>query len=135
MAENGKTLTTTEFSQMTGIAVSTITRMLRRETIRGVKHGGKWAIYESELQNTAVVTQKDPGKTSAGVDPASIAPAAAAPQTYDVDAFVQMTYLTEKGVRQWLKTGRLSGCTGADGKLRVDAANLERPELRHLIRK
>lgn len=134
MADRSKTLTTTEFSQMTGIAVSTITRMLRRETIRGVKRGGKWAIYESELQNEAVVTQKDPGETSAGVNPASIAPAAAS-QTYDVDAFAQLTYLTEKGVRQWLKTGRLSGCTGADGKLRVDAANLERPELRHLVRK
>ena len=135
MTENGKALTTAEFSHLTGIAVSTITRMLRRDKIRGEKRSGKWAIYESELQNTAVVTQKDPGETSAGVDPASIAPAAAAPQTYDVDAFVQMTYLTEKGVRQWLKTGRLSGCTGADGKLRVDAANLERPELKHLIRK
>jgi hypothetical protein len=46
-----------------------------------------------------------------------------------------MTYLTEKGVRQWLKTGRLSGRAGADGKVRVDAANLDRPELQHLIRK
>jgi predicted site-specific integrase-resolvase len=134
MAENDKTLTTAEFSQMTGIAVSTITRMLRQKTIRGKKRSGKWAIDESELRHTAVVTQKDPGARSAGVDPADIAPAAA-PQTYDVEAFVQMTFLTEKGVRQWLKTGRLSGRTGADGKLRVDAANLDRPELRHLIRK
>ena len=134
MGDNGKTLTTTQFSQMTGIAVSTITRMLRRETIRGEKRGGKWAIYESELQHTAVVTQKDSGGISAGVDPICHAPAAT-PETYDVDAFVQMTYLTEKGVRQWLKTGRLSGRAGADGKVRVDAANLDRPELQHLIRK
>ncbi|MBR9987317.1 MAG: hypothetical protein KFF68_15545 [Desulfosarcina sp.] len=34
MDDNGKTLTTTQFSQMTGIAVSTITRMLRQEVIR-----------------------------------------------------------------------------------------------------
>jgi hypothetical protein len=70
----------------------------------------------------------------AGLDPAGNS-SAAPPKTVDVDAFVQMTYLTEKGVRQWLKTGRLSGRAGADGKLRVDAANLERPEFQHLIRK
>ena len=134
MADSSKMLTTTEFSQMTGIAVSTITRMLRQETIRGEKRGGKWAIYESELQHTAVVTQKDPGGKSADMTPIDHAPTAA-PETYDVDAFVQMTYLTEKGVRQWLKTGRLSGSTDANGKVRVDAANLDRPELQHLIRK
>ena len=134
MTENGKALTTAEFSHLTGIAVSTITRMLRRDKIRGEKRSGKWAIYESELQNTAVVTQKDPGGISAGVDPTRDAPAASH-ETYDVEAFVQMTYLTEKGVRQWLKTGRLSGRAGADGKVRVDVANLDRPELQHLIRK
>ncbi|WP_372681878.1 helix-turn-helix domain-containing protein [Desulfosarcina sp.] len=133
MAENEKTLTTAEFSHMTGISVSTITRMLRRETIRGVKRSGKWAIYECELQHPAVAAPKDPGGISAGVEPDFKTPAAAT-QTYDVDAFVQMTYLTEKGVRQWLKTGRLSGRAGADGSLRVDAANLDRPEFRHLIR-
>jgi len=46
-----------------------------------------------------------------------------------------LTYLTEKGVRQWLKAGRLSGRPGADGKVLVDTANLDRPELQHLIRK
>ncbi len=134
MADSSKMLTTTEFSQMTGIAVSTITRMLRQETIRGEKRGGKWAIYESELHHPAVVTQEDPGRFSAGVDPIHSRPAAG-PGAYNVDTFVQMTYLTEKGVRQWLKTGRLSGSTDANGKVRVDAANLDRPELQHLIRK
>lgn len=134
MVENEKTLTTTEFSQMTGIAVPTITRMLRQETIRGKKRGGKWAIYESELQNRTVATRKDPAAMPPGLNPAANPPADS-PKTVDVDAFAQMTYLTEKGVRQWLKTGRLSGRTGADGTLRVDASNLERPELRHLIRK
>ena len=46
-----------------------------------------------------------------------------------------MTYLTEKGVRQWLASGRLSGRLDPGGKGVVDAANLDRPELRHLIRK
>lgn len=62
MTENGKKLTTGEFSQLTGIAVPTITRMLRRDKIRGEKRSGKWIIYENELQNSAVVAQKDPGE-------------------------------------------------------------------------
>lgn len=134
MTENGKTLTTGEFSQLTGIAVPTITRMLRQDKIRGKKRSGKWIIYENELQNSAVVAQKDPGGISPGVDPIRDVPVASH-KTYDVEAFALMTYLTEKGVRQWLKTGRLSGHPGADGMVRVDAANLDRPELQHLIRK
>jgi len=134
MAENGKMLTTGEFSKMTGIAVSTITQMLRQGNIRGEKRSGKWEIYESELQNKAVVIRKDRGKSSAGLGPIFDTPAAAG-KTYDVQTFAQKTYLTEKGIRQWLKTGRLFGCTGAGGAVLVDAANLDRPELRHLIRK
>ena len=134
MAENGKMLTTGDFSKMTGIAVSTITQMLRQGNIRGEKRSGKWAIYESELQNRAVVIKKDRGKSSATLGPIFDTPAAAG-KTYDVETFAQKTYLTEKGIRQWLKTGRLSGCTGAGGAVLVDAANLDRPELRHLIRK
>jgi hypothetical protein len=80
------------------------------------------------------VTQKNRGGISASVRPI-FNTSVAAPKAYDVETFVQMTYLTEKGVRQWLKTGRLSGRTGADGKVQVDTANLDRPELQHLIRK
>ena len=134
MAENGKMLTTGDFSKMTGIAVSTITQMLRQGNIRGEKRSGKWAIYESELQNKAVVIKNDHRKSSAGLGPIFDTPAAAG-KTYDVETFAQKTYLTEKGIRQWLKTGRLSGCTDAGGTVLVDAANLDRPELRHLVRK
>jgi len=134
MAETDKTLTTGEFSQITGIAVSTITHMLRLNKIRGEKRSGKWAIYESELQHSAVATQEDRRGISTSVGPNLDTPTAAQ-KAYDVETFVQMTYLTEKGVRQWLKSGRLSGRTGADGKVLVDTANLDRPELQHLIRK
>ena len=134
MAENEKTLTTAEFSKMSGISVSTITQMLRRDKIRGEKRSGKWAIFESELQHPAVACQKKSGKLSASLEPRLKTQVDAA-NAYDVETFVQMTYLTEKGVRQWLKTGRLYGRTGADGKVWVDAANLDRPELQHLIRK
>ena len=134
MTDIGKTLSTTEFSKMTGISVATLGKMLRRGKLRGEKHNGKWAILASELQHVAVVPKKDPTPTSTkGSFASSTSPAAA--DTYDIETFVQMTYLTEKGVRQWLKTGRLSGGTDTGGKVLVDAANLDRPELRHLIRK
>jgi excisionase family DNA binding protein len=134
MSENGKVLTTDEFSQTTGIAVSRITQMLRQGKIRGEKRGGKWAIYESELQKTAIVTQKGRGEVSVSPGSRFITPAAAA-KGYDVETFALMTFLTEKGVRQWLKSGRLSSRTDSDGNILVDADNLDRPELQHLIRK
>lgn len=134
MTEKDKTLTTGEFSQRTGISVSTITQMLRRDKIRGEKRSGKWAIFESELKNTAVFSKKDRKELSASMDPL-FNTQTGGKKTYDIETFVQMTYLTEKGVRQWLKTGRISGSTDADGKVMVDAANLSRPELKHLVRK
>lgn len=134
MADIGKTLTTGEFSQKTGIAVSTITRMLRKGIINGEKRSGKWAIFESALKNTTVVAKKDRGKSSACLGPIFDKPASAG-KSYDVETFIQMTYLTDKGVRRWLETGRLSGSIDTDGRVMVDATNLDRPELQHLVRK
>jgi len=129
MTENAKTLTTGEFSKITGIAVSSLTLMLRQGRIRGEKRSGKWAIDEKEVQNTVVLSKQKAGKSSTDLGPIFDAPVAAG-KTYNVETFSQMTYLTRKGVRQWLETGRLSG-----GKGMVDAANLDRPGLKHLIRK
>ncbi len=134
MADNGKTLTTSEFSQMTGIAVSTVTQMLRQGKINGEKRNGKWAIYESALQNQSGVTKIDRGDASTRLGPIFETPTDSG-KAYDVETFARMTYLTEKGVRQWLKTGRLSGRTDTGGKMLVDATNLDRSELRHLVRK
>ncbi|WP_319409855.1 helix-turn-helix domain-containing protein [uncultured Desulfosarcina sp.] len=134
MAENSKALTTGEFSKITGIAVSTITQMLRQGKIQGEKSSGKWAIHESELQKRAMVTRKEHGELSDNMGSVFNIPAVAG-KGYDIEAFAQMTYLTEKGVRQWLKTGRLSGSVDSDGNVLVDAANLDRPELQHLLRK
>jgi excisionase family DNA binding protein len=124
MAENGKTLTTAEFSQLTGISISTITQLLRQGKIHGEKRSGKWAIYESELQRTTAVTKKDRGELSNSTGPLIYTPAADG-KGYDVKTFAEMTYLTEKGVRYWLKTGRLSGFADADGNILVDANNLD----------
>ena len=134
MTDDAKTLSSGEFSKLTGIAVPAVTQMLRQGKLRGEKRSGKWAIYASELQNPAVGTDQAHTQSTARREAATDPPAVNA-ATYDVETFAQMTYLTEKGVRQWLKNGRLSGSTGTDGKALVDAANFDRPELRHLIRK
>lgn len=133
MTENGNTLTTGEFSTMTGIAVSTITQMLRQGKIKGEKRSGKWAIDPSETQSEAILSKKGSGKSWVGLGPIFDA-AEADEKTYDVETFAQMTYLTEKGVRRWLAAGRLSGIIDTAGNRRVNASNLDRPEFQHLVR-
>ena len=134
MADTSKTLTTGEFSKMTGIPVSRLTQMLRHGKLAGEKRSGKWAIFASELNNTTADTQATRGRpaddSGPGVDRPTVSD-----QVYDVPTFAQMTYLTENGVRRWLKTGRLSGRIDSGGQQVVDASNLDRPELRHLVRK
>jgi excisionase family DNA binding protein len=134
MTENEKTLTTGEFSKLTGMAVSTLTQLLRQGRIRGEKRGGKWAIFESEVHNSTVAAAQKKAISSNEFGPIFEAPVSSG-KTYDIDTFAQMTYLTEKGVRQWLASGRLSGRLDPGGKGVVDAENLDRADLRHLIRK
>ena len=45
-----------------------------------------------------------------------------------------MTYLTEFGVRDWLKKGLLKGTRSEDGEWYVDAASLENPNIKRLLR-
>jgi excisionase family DNA binding protein len=134
MTENAKTLTTGEFSKITGMAVSTLTQLLRQGRIRGEKRGGKWAIFESEVHNSTVAAAQKKAISSNEFGPIFETPVPSG-KTYDIETFSQMTYLTEKGVRQWLASGRLSGRLDPGGKGVVDAENLDRAVLRHLIRK
>lgn len=133
MTDNGKTLTTGEFSEMTGIAVPAIRKMLRQGRIHGEKHSGKWAINQSECQSPAILAKKECQSSSTALGPIFDTPMTAG-KTYDIGTFSKMTYLTEKGVRQWLGAGRLSGSIDTGGNGRVDAANLDRPEFKHLVR-
>ena len=133
MADNGKTLTSAEFSKITGISVSKINQMLRKGQLRGEKRRGKWAILKEELHSETIASQKQAPQASAGATPSTQGPKLPG-KRYDVETFARMTYLTENGVRQWLRTGRLSGGMGEDGKPFVNAANLERSDLQHLVR-
>lgn len=62
-------------------------------------------------------------------------PAIASEKTYTVSEFASMTYLTETGVAEWLKAGRLKGRTDAGGKWVVFESNLQAPDISRLVRK
>jgi len=130
MTDHVNMLSTSEYSKLTGITVRTITQMLREGKLSGEKRGGKWAIYAAERQH-AVSEERDVAAALVQV----IDTPSTRPNIYDIATFAQLTYLTEKGVRQWLKTGRLSGTIESGREAFVDAGNLDRPELQHLIRK
>ena len=137
MTSAGNTLSTNEYSKISGLSVSTITKMLRKGELQGQKIGGKWAIDASEAQQIKADGDQTNNRKQDCVNPATKQTAATKPsdnETFDIDTFTRMTYLTEQGVRQWVKDGRLSGSVDDSGNLLVDADNLNRPELRHLIR-
>jgi len=133
MTENERTLTTAQYSEKTGIAIATVARMLRQGKLRGVKRGGKWAIFESELQGGGIQPPKTEDQVPA-VSNANADTQAADGNSYDIESFARLTYLTENGVRQWLRMGRLSGTADAGDNARVDASNLQRPDFKHLVR-
>jgi hypothetical protein len=55
-------------------------------------------------------------------------------KAYSLAEFVNMTYLTENGVKAWLKQGRLSGRQNKTGEWMIDAANLDAPHVKRLVR-
>jgi excisionase family DNA binding protein len=58
-----------------------------------------------------------------------------AEKTYSASEFATMTYLTEKGVSEWLKSGKLKGVEIESGEWRVLAGNLQVPSISRLVRK
>ena len=59
---------------------------------------------------------------------------ASAAKAYSLAEFVKMTYLTENGVKDWLKQGRLSGRQNETGEWMIDAASLDAPYVKRLVR-
>ena len=59
-----------------------------------------------------------------------------AEKTYSVSEFAAMTYLTEKGVSEWLKSRQTAGESRPEsGEWRVLASNLQVPYISRLVRK
>jgi len=83
-----------------------------------------------------------PKKTKAAAVKKSAAPKKAKPakaktstaKTIPLTDFVNMTYLTENGVKEWLKQGRLTGLQADSGEWMIEAANLEVPDIKRLMR-
>jgi hypothetical protein len=55
-------------------------------------------------------------------------------KTFSVVEFSEMTYLTLKGVNDWLNQGKLKGEKDKNGNWLVDTANLQLPFMKKLIR-
>ncbi|UCF91258.1 MAG: helix-turn-helix domain-containing protein [Desulfobacterales bacterium] len=148
MATQDQAMTSKEFSILTGIPVSTVTKLIRAGKINAEKHAGKWMIAPSQLNLRAVqeIAQRKPGAEKQAPTPAQKeAPAQARPEpgptmpavearTFSVAEFTAMTYLTEYGVTEWLKKGLLKGRQDENGNWWVDAGNLDEPNIKRLVR-
>jgi hypothetical protein len=120
-----KYLTPGQYAQATGRSVGQVTQMLRSGRLAGRKVGNRWQITTTPAETGRNAEAPETGPMTA------VPPAAG----FTVEEFAAMTYLTESGVENWLKTGRLIGRRDEAGGWRVDAANLERPDIRRLLRK
>lgn len=151
MAQSSDDLTTKQFSERAGMPVSKVTKLIRDGKIKARKQSGRWLIPKSQLGKLATETSKrpatEPKKSSSAKPLPKPAPASPASKPSIVEPastgsdrpltvsdFAAMTYLTEFGVTQWLKTGRLSGRQDENGTWLVDAANLEHPHIKRLRR-
>ena len=144
MAKQDQFLTTGEFASKAGIPTSSVTKLIREGKIRAEKKSGKWMISPDQLKTKAVQDSIKPGKSArkkaTANKPAPTQkdkPAKAkttAGKMYTVAEFASMTYLTEFGVKEWLKEGRLTGQQAAGGEWQIDAANLELPDVKRLVR-
>ncbi|MBW2201719.1 MAG: hypothetical protein JRF71_12935 [Deltaproteobacteria bacterium] len=122
MDKQKKVFSTKEFSSLTGMPVSSITKLLRERKLEGTKVSGKWIIFEDQLQSKFIQEMlKNDNSTRIK-------------KTYSVNEFAEMTYLTAFGVKQWLKKGLLIGKINTAGVWQVDAENLEIPNVKRLVR-
>ena len=148
MAKKSPSLSTREFSEMTGISVSAVGRLIREGKIKGVKVSGKWLIDKYEINAKVVkALAKKPGekKTSVSAGRTHLVQTARGEsvnkkqpepsgKTYSVAEFSKLTYLTEKGVEEYLKKGWLQGVRDERGNWHLGHENLQNPGMRHLVR-
>jgi len=86
-----------------------------------------------------VSTEPEPVQNVPTPGPAPAAPPAPEARleekTYTIPEFAAMTYLTEKGVEEWLRAGRIKGVQTASGEWQVLDGNLQVPDINRLLRK
>ncbi len=142
MATQSKSLTTAEFARTTGIPSATVSKLIRQGRLKARKRSGKWAIPHDQLEAPVVrEISRAPGSpaTRPGSTPvrkpADRQEPPAGEKSFSIAEFAAMTYLTEKGVAEWLRSGRLSGVRNKAGELQIPASNLERADVSRLVRK
>jgi excisionase family DNA binding protein len=151
MAIQIKAMTSGEFAKAAGVSTAAISKLIRDGKLKANKEGGKWMIPQSQLDSEAVRALKGPakpGKAASARGRQALKPAAASPppapgkpesrteeKTYTIPEFAAMTYLTEKGVAEWLKTGRIKGIQAENGQWRVLERNLQVADISRLVRK
>ena len=154
MATPSTSMTTREFAEATGIPTATISNLIREGKLKARKEGKGWMIPQSQLEAKIVRELGKPPKPSKAKKPSTPAavpppakaakpvriapvpvPEPSAEKTYSVSEFAAMTYLTEKGVNEWFRIGRLRGIRQENGELRVSANNLQVPDISRLLRK
>jgi hypothetical protein len=149
MAKKSELLTSSEFAARAGIQAAAVSKLIRDGKIKAYKTAGKWMISPSQLKAVQEISKREKPlpkkkplkpfreKTSDPVEqpppPEAKAPAAT-PKTYTLAEFVEMTYLTEFGVKEWLKKGLITGRRDENGIWQIDAANLEVPNIKRLVR-
>ncbi len=134
MPQSQDFLTTRMFAEKAGVSTGTVSKWLRSGKIIGQKKNGIWRIAAAEMSKIAGPSQThstDTPQTKAASPPEASRSSASC---YSVEDFSRMTYLTEYGVRLWLKTGRLIGTTDDLGNPAVAAASLDRPDVKRLLR-
>jgi hypothetical protein len=136
MPESRDMLTTQEFANQSGVSAGTVSKWLRNGTIIGEKKNGKWFINAAELVKAAQLGRKStahsmPGTSASEPQPPTNDNSAA---SFSIQEFTDMTYLTEVGVRKWLKEGRLVKASDEHGNIRVDGSNLAKPHVKRLLR-
>ena len=151
MVQDNQLLTTAEFANRMGIAVSRVSKLIREGKIEAEKKSGKWMIHPSQLQveglqkpargrkpkpkKKAVETRQQKADTrTPKPTPPKKETAPSTGRMYTVSEFVEMTYLTEFGVRQWLKQGRLAGRQNEKGEWLIEGASLQVPDVKRLVR-
>jgi excisionase family DNA binding protein len=151
MAKKSDLLTSSEYSSKTGISKSTVSKLIREGKIKAEKKSGKWMISPDQLHAKAVKKALKPDKPSPKKKAATskskktpskakkskatkVESTAGAKKSFSIAEFVQMTYLTKKGVLEWLKSGQLAGQQDDKGDWRIDAANLDKPNVKRLVR-
>ena len=97
------------------------------------KSQAKGAAKAKKVGAKAKKTAAPAKKTAAPKKKAAPKPAKSA-KSFSVAEFADMTYLTENGVMQWLQQGLLKGQQNAKGGWQIDAANLEVPNVKRLVR-